>query len=354
MVVLSVLGAASLLVGAYAQTPTLAPTEATFSAGSAGAVDTSFALGYNANYYFTNGNAGNLVTDDTIPDFYLGYIPCPGPSVCVPSWIGNGHCDDCFGCDQYMVATGFYGDCSRCDYYWSGGAVGVGTFDGGDCGSFTFPEAVNNQILDECLVSTNLRTSAEVGALGYTQKRNTIIAELEKGVDDAAHTASGANPNGGWGTIAELQAQTDVQLASKCEYANIKECLRTNGWYDASTMASFTEGDLKFEAATQIETFSLHNSIALVYMSNKDLLEECIISGMTLKIIGFNAGSTASAGLWLDVATLAPMTAAEKRNYVISKLEALGKGTTAQLQTLHNAELRYLLNHIDGSTDHTA
>jgi len=292
--------------------PTLQPTAATLEESmSVSEIDQ-----YPGSYYV------NKVLEDNNPDFYLGHIRCPGPSVCVPGWIGNGHCDDCFGCDQYMIATGFYGDCSTCDYFWSGGAVNVGEFDGGDCDDFVFPSSINDQLLDECLAAANFRTENALESIEYTQKRNTIILELEKG---------------GWGEIAELQANTDVQLAAKCEYANIKECLRTNAWYDDS-MVDLTDGDLRFEAAKQIEDLSTYQSIDLVYMSDVDLLGQCTLAGIHQKVLAFG---------WLTNEELRVMTGDQKRNHIIEKLSAKGKGTTAQLQTLEDTQLRYLLNHVD-------
>lgn len=264
------------------------------------------------------------VLDDNTPDFYLGHIRCPGPSVCVPSWIGNSHCDDCFGCDQYMVATGFYGDCSSCDYFWSGGAVNVGIFDGGDCDDFVFPSSINNKLLDECLESADFRTSSDLSTMTYTQKRNTIILELQ---------------TGGWGTIAELQSHTDVQLASKCEYGNIKECLKSNGWWNEAEMGGWDWPDMRFKAANVIQNLSTFQSIELVQMTDKDLLAQCTLAGIHLKILGFN---------WLPSSSVAMMTGDEKRNHVILQLSARGKGTVGQLQTLQDTQLRYLLNYIDG------
>jgi len=258
------------------------------------------------------------------PDYYLGYIACPGRSVCKEEWIGNSYCDDCFGCDQYMIATGFYGDCSTCDYFWSGGVIGVGEFDQGDCGDFVFPAAVNEAFLDDCLNKTTSRQDAHLDTMTYTQKRNTIILELHLG---------------GWGEIPDLQADTDVQLASKCEYVNIKQCLVNNGWYE-TPMGDWTDGDLKFHAATHIDDISTFTSILLVQMSYKDLLEQCVLAGMTQIMIVQG---------WQTAAEATTMTSDEKRNRAISSLHLLGFGTTRQLQTLANAQIRFLMDHLAGS-----
>lgn len=305
---------AAMLVGSALAEPTAAPVSLTLEKSmTIDGIDQ-----YPGAYYL------DRIKADESPDFYLGFIPCPGPTVCVPSWIGDGVCNDCFGCDQYMVATGFFGDCSTCDYFWSGGAIGVGEFDGGDCEDFVFPASVNNQLLEECLTSTNMRTEELLDGVGYTQMRNTIILELHMG---------------GWGGIPELQANTDVQLASKCEYANIKECLRTNSWYN-DDMDEWSEGDLRFEAADRTEDFSTYQSIELVYMSDVDLLGQCALAGIHQKILGFE---------WLTAEQLATMTGDDKRNHVIGRLSDLGKGTVDQLQTLHDTQLRYLLNHVDAA-----
>jgi len=306
--------------------PTSAPTRKVTGANSAWTLTdssddvlASVTAQYPGDYYISK------VIADTSADFYLGHIACPGPSVCPPSWIANDHCDDCFGCDQYMVATGFYGDCSTCDYFWSGGAVGLGTFDGGDCDDFVFPAAVNGKLLDVCLEGQGFRTSTQTASMSYIQKRNTIIHELELG---------------GWANPAELQSHTDAQLAAKCEYANIKECLRTNGWYHAD-MSTWTDGDMKFKAAEMIDGFTTtYESIELVQMSYADILEQCVLAGIHQKMLGF---------VWETHSTIYALTGDEKRNYVIGKLSdsSRGKGTVTQLQQLHDTQLHYLLNYID-------
>jgi len=278
------------------------------------------------NYYkdrVANNTAVNI-NRGLHPDYYLGHISCPGRSVCKDNWIGNGYCDDCFGCDQYMVATGFYGDCSTCDYFWSGGVVGQGEFDGGDCGDFVFPNAVNEAFLDQCLNDTGIRTYTDLAGMQYAQKRNTIILELNAG---------------GWGDITTLQSDTDVTLSAKCEYLNIKQCLIKNGWY-LSTMSSDTDGDLTYTATSYIDDLTTYSSHQLTQMNALDLLEQCVLAGLTQAMLHHG---------WTTVAESTLMTSDEKRNRAISSLSSLGFGTISQLQTLHNSQLRFLMDHMGSS-----
>jgi len=293
---------------------------------------TNLDLGGNAmypntgNYYLDHINNGTSQNTNRAlhPDYYLGHIGCPGRSVCKEQWIGNGYCDDCFGCDQYMIASGFYGDCSTCDYFWTGGVVGEGEFDGGDCGDFVFPSSVNEAFLNDCLNKTGIRLDADLNTLSYNQKRNTIIVELNAG---------------GWGEIADLQSDTDVTLASKCEYMNIKQCLIKNAWYQSS-MTAWTDGDLKFEASTYIDDLSTFTSIQLVEMTILAHLEQCVLAGITMEMVQNG---------WATNAESTTMTSDQKRNRAINALHQLGFGTTAQLQTLHNAQVRFLMDHLSGS-----
>jgi len=258
------------------------------------------------------------------PDYHLGRITCPGKSVCLESWIGDSYCDDCFGCDQHMIMTGFYGDCSKCSYFWSGGYVGVGEFDGGDCGDFVFPQAVNEPFFDACLNKTKLRTTAQINALDFTQKRNTIIVALN---------------SGGWGTIDDLQAFTDTQLLSSCEYVNIRQCLVKNEWYDEATMTNWTDGMLRFEAASHIDDWTDITSIDLVLMTEVDLLGQCVVAGIAQKLMELEIIGEVDRD----------STEAWKRNKAIDVLSNLGFGTLTQMQTLSNAQIRFLMDHLQGS-----
>jgi hypothetical protein len=279
-----------------------------------------------ADYYkdrVANNTAQNI-NRGLHPDYYLGHIACPGRQVCKENWIGNGYCDDCFGCDQYMIATGFYGDCSTCDYFWSGGAVGQGEFDGGDCGDFVFPNAVNEAFLDDCLNGTGIRTTTELASMQYAQKRNTIILELNAG---------------GWGDIPDIQTDTDVTLAAKCEYLNIKQCLVKNGWW-TSVMNADTTGDMTYTATSYIDDLTTYSSHELTQMTAVELLEQCVLAGLTQAMIHHG---------WATVGESTLMTSDEKRNRAISSLSNLGFGTTSQLQTLHNSQLRFLMDHMGSS-----
>jgi len=200
----------------------------------------------------------------------------------------------------------------------------VGEFDGGDCGDFVFPQAVNEPFFDACLNKTKLRTNEQINALDFKQKRNTVIVALSAG---------------GWGSIADLQAFTDTQLISTCEYLNIRQCLIKNEWYDEELMSNWTDGMLRFEAASHIDDWTDRTSIDLVLMSEVDLLGQCVVAGIAQKLLEYEGMEQSDKGT----------TETWKRNKAVEGLSDLGFGTITQIQTLSNAQIRFLVDHVEGS-----
>lgn len=267
----------------------------------------------------------DLIAVNANRDIHLGYLKCPGEKVCPKHWIGDGICNDCFGCDRVMVSIGMVGDCSTCDYFWSGGIVDVGTFDAGDCDEFVFPSAFVEAYFDQCLEGAGFKTSAELAATTFNNKRNTIIDKLS---------------DGGWGTVEDLQEVPNMELAARCQYANLEQCLKKNGWWYPS-MTAWAEGDLKFEVASNADDATEWQSVDLVNMEKGDLLEQCVVAGLHQRM--FLRG-------WEATNALNAMTADEKRNKVIVRLNNAGTGTVAQLQTMSNASLLLLVDYLADSS----
>lgn len=259
--------------------------------------------------------------------YYLGRMECPGPLVCKPEWIGNGHCDDCFGCEPLMVAAGVFGDCSACNYFWSSGRIDRGVFDGGDCDGYIFPSAVVDEYFDACLNAGGVRMAIELEAMAYREKRNTILLELHRG---------------GWGHVSKLQHDTDMQLAGMCLYANMRQCLSKNSWWNAATMSDWTEAQMRFEAADQIAALTTFKSIQLVHMTDRELLDQCVVAGLHLRLLALGE---------IEPAVLDAMGADEKRNAVINHLHETNSGLIEQLQNLTNPQLVIMLDYTRPNTE---